>query len=45
MCEQFEEASGDEIEDQNPRAEFDAELDELLFDGPSLPPSFSRADI
>jgi predicted DNA-binding antitoxin AbrB/MazE fold protein len=24
---------------------FDAELDELLFDGPSLPADFSRADI
>jgi predicted DNA-binding antitoxin AbrB/MazE fold protein len=26
-------------------ADFDAELDPLLFDGPSLPPDFSRADI
>lgn len=25
--------------------DFDAELDALLFDGPSLPPDFSRADI
>lgn len=25
--------------------DFDAELDPLLFDGPSLPPDFSRADI
>ncbi|MEX2306142.1 MAG: antitoxin family protein [Pirellulales bacterium] len=26
-------------------ADFDAELDALLFDGPTLPPDFSRADI
>jgi predicted DNA-binding antitoxin AbrB/MazE fold protein len=25
--------------------DFDAELETLLFDGPSLPPDFSRADI
>jgi predicted DNA-binding antitoxin AbrB/MazE fold protein len=25
--------------------DFDAELDELLFDGPSLPAAFSRAEI
>ena len=27
------------------RSGFDAELEALLFDGPSLPPDFSRADI
>lgn len=26
-------------------ADFDAELDPLLFDGPNLPPDFSRADV
>jgi predicted DNA-binding antitoxin AbrB/MazE fold protein len=26
-------------------ADFDAELEPLLFDGPNLPPDFSRADI
>jgi predicted DNA-binding antitoxin AbrB/MazE fold protein len=26
-------------------SDFDAQLDELLFDGPSLPADFSRADI
>ncbi len=28
-----------------PNTDFDAELESLLFDGPSLPPDFSRADI
>lgn len=26
-------------------ADFDAELEPLMFDGPNLPPDFSRADI
>ena len=30
---------------QKAEAVFDAELDPLLFDGPSLPADFSRADI
>ncbi|MGD9720030.1 MAG: hypothetical protein AB7O59_02305 [Pirellulales bacterium] len=39
-----------ERENGSPRAkiyprDFDAELDELVFDGPSLPRDFSRADI
>jgi hypothetical protein len=45
MGEEFEEAFGDESNDQIPRSDFDAERDELLFDGPSLPADFSRADI
>ena len=28
-----------------PSTDFDAALEPLLFDGPSLPPDFSRADI
>jgi predicted DNA-binding antitoxin AbrB/MazE fold protein len=33
------------LEDGESASEFDAKLDALLFDGPVLPPDFSRADI
>lgn len=34
-----------EILESKPVTEFDQELESLLFDGPSLPMDFSRADI
>ena len=33
------------VPDNGDADDFDAQLDELLFDGPSLPADFSRADI
>lgn len=35
----------DQVLPSDVNVDFDAELNALLFDGPSLPPDFSRADI
>jgi predicted DNA-binding antitoxin AbrB/MazE fold protein len=36
---------GSKTEAADSGSDFDAQLSELLFDGPTLPPGFSRADI